>query len=585
MLLALMGSVPFLIPHHLNPITSFFNEWVAVALGLLAAASLLLSPKGWQPLRVPLIALVPLSLALIAAIQVATGKSVYWQHHMLVGLYLVWAALMMVLGSNLKHEVGLERVAPVLALALLVAGSVSAILVGLQVAGVESAWIMETRGKTYPANLGQTNHLASLLGLALASLAYLGTSRRIPAWGVGTIGLTLLAALAMTGARSGWLYLTVLLVLAAYWRWRQPQAQGRWMLGAAAASLVLFAVLQLLLPMLLAGHAPVMPGEKVVAAAAGGSVRLQLLEVAWRSFLTSPWLGVGFGQFAWHDFLLAEVVPHNAGMATHAHNLFAQLLAETGVFGVSMVLAGIVFWLWKARVRALNPEHVWLLAVLGMLFTHSMLEYPLWYAYFLGVAGLLLGMDDETHVELRMELGPVVMAGFLVFGLFSLHNLAVHERKLEAWFALGNAGKIGPRQIDAFATDMLQVRTRSLLAPYADVASAIVLQTDRQDINAKVAVSSQAIRYTPTASLAYKHAALLAMNGQRNAALAQLHLALSRHPGMADAFHRHIFKQLLKGEIRMLPLLMTVQDQTKPASKLNLINSGKNPAPIRESRP
>ena len=37
MLLAAMGCLPFLLPHHLEPIPSFAGEWLAVALGLLAA--------------------------------------------------------------------------------------------------------------------------------------------------------------------------------------------------------------------------------------------------------------------------------------------------------------------------------------------------------------------------------------------------------------------------------------------------------------------------------------------------------------------------------------------------------------------
>ena len=107
--------------------------------------------------------------------------------------------------------------------------------------------------------------------------------------------------------------------------------------------------------------------------------------------------------------------------------------------------------------------------------------------------------------------------------------------------------------------------------------TAIVLQLDRQEIDAKLAVTAQATRVSPTASLVYKQAALLALKGERKAALSQLHRALARHPGMAKSFYRHLFKQVLKGEIRLLPLLMVVQEHLPPAPKLKHSSSGKIP--------
>lgn len=586
MLLALMSCLPFLAWHHQQPIPSFAGEWLAVALGLLATLPLLLR-RYWQPLHFPLVAFVPLMLMAVAAVQAATGLAVYWQQHMLVALYLAWAALMMVLGSALRREVGLERLVPALAWGVLASGAISALIVGLQMAGVEPAGWIFPHGRTgFSANLAQPNQLAGLLGLSLASLLYLFATARLGRISAALLALAMLVALALTGVRSGLLYVVALVILAAFFRRRNPEKISEMLVPASLLLVAVFAALQWLIPILHIGGAPMMPSERVVAAAQGESIRLQLLEVAWRTFSASPLLGAGIGQFAWHDFMLAETVRHNAGMASHARNLFAHLLAETGLAGALIVLAGTGAWLFRGRRAALTAERWWLLALLGVLFIHSMLDNPLWYAYFLGLAALLLGMGEEKPPQWRMDLGPVVMIALLGFGALSLANICTNYHKLENWFVLGKQGKLRATRFEAFANDTAAIRRQSLLSPYADLAVAIVLPLNRQELGARLAVTEQAMRFSPSGSLVYKQAALLALDGQKAAAMAQLRRALVRHPGYAKKFQRQLFGQLLKGEIAMLPLLMATQHSgVKPPQKQPSGKSGKSPDTIRENAP
>ena len=63
-LLGLAWTVPFLQPYHRFPLTTFFSEWLAFALGL-AAALLLLCKETWREPTVPLAALAPVGLVLL----------------------------------------------------------------------------------------------------------------------------------------------------------------------------------------------------------------------------------------------------------------------------------------------------------------------------------------------------------------------------------------------------------------------------------------------------------------------------------------------------------------------------------------
>lgn len=581
-----MCSLPFLVPHHANPLTTFYGELTAVGLGL-AAAFMLLRPAVWQPINLPVIVLVPLGLMAVLGVQVASGLAVYWQQHMLAALYLAWAALMVVLGAQLRREIGLEKIVPLLAWSVLVGGVLSAIVVGMQVTGFDKfAFVVPYKAGRYAANLAQVNHLANYLGLALGSLLYLYATERLRGGWVVVFGLMMLAALALTGARMGWIYVVMLLV-GAWLAGRRSADDGRRSKARGALWLIpAFALLQLLMPFLPIAGAPLMPAQKVVASMQGSSIRLQLFGEAWQTFLAHPWLGAGFGQFGWHDFMLAEAYPEHTGWNHHAHNLVLHLMAECGLAGAGILVAGALFWLLNVRRAPITPERWWLYALLGILAVHSLLEYPLWYAYFLGLAALLLGMGEEKSLQFRMDLGPVAVAGVLVFGAFSMVNLGTHYYKLEEWFMQGARGELKSAQFNRALDEMATMRRKSLMAPYIDFVMSRALPNRREFLEDKLAINGQVIRFLQGEQEVYSQAALLALAGRQQEARLQLQRAMIRHPGWAPRFHRQLLEQMLKGEIAQFPLVMAVQEfLPPPPSKLKHSSSGKNPGLIRDKAP
>lgn len=591
MFLAAMCSIPFLLPYHQAPITSFAGEWMAVALGVLAGLPVLTMRRTWQPLPFPLVALLPLGMAGVVALQVVSGMAVYWQQHMLFALYLVWAATMVVLGAVLRREAGLSRVACAMSWGLLAAGLASAIVLGLQLAGVDAPhWVMPRNGRSMFANLGQANHLANLLGLALASLSYLAVTRRISVGLAIIFAIVLVSSLALTGSRSGWLYLAVMLILSWVSGSRIADGQGRLLVRGALAFVALFGALQFVLPILLAANAPLMPSEKVIAAAAGGSARLQLLQVAWQAFLTSPWLGAGFGQYGWHDLLLGESVPHALGRVMHAHNLFAQMLAEGGVAGSLVLGAGLALWVYHGRRAAWSCERWWLLALLGVLFVHSMLEHPLWHAYFLGVAAFLLGLGEEKTLDMRFDLGPLLGAAFAAFGAFSLFNVGQHYIRVEQYYLMNR------QQLSAAVQQELPaLRGKGLMTPYLDLVLVRILPDAPELVRDKLALHTRVVRFIPDRREAYHQATLLALNGRKDEAMTQLRYALARHPDAANAYAVRLLRKADPATMPLLSEALRFDLARRPVSGLRVENgrafidhahkSGKTPDPIRENSP
>jgi O-antigen ligase len=118
-----------------------------------------------------------------------------------------------------------------------------------------------------------------------------------------------------------------------------------------------------------------------------------------------PWTGVGWGNFnfAWS---LAPFPQRHTAFFDHTHNLPLQLAVELGL-PLALVICALLLWaLWQASCRVLAATGsasatgrcaLMMVLLIGL---HSLLEYPLWYAYFLLPTafawGLALGLPGPT---------------------------------------------------------------------------------------------------------------------------------------------------------------------------------------------
>lgn len=410
MFIGLMFLLPFVSLYHDLPIPSFYGEWVAAVLGL-AAMLPLLRKAAWQPLQIPQIALIFPGLAAILGMQWMLGMLHSHQYALLVLSYLTWAFFLVILGSYLRHEFGWEKITTTLAWFLVMGGLVNAGIVALQYAmqsGLALAWVPKL---TSYGTLAQANNVADYAALATASLIYLYAKGRL-SLKVFAVYLTLfLAMLAFSGSRSAWLYLTVLTVLAvglqvAAIKQRTGSTAKRSLLRVSLLLLPAFVLLQFVIHSISPDGLVVLSAERLIDSANvnGTSQRWQLWQDSWHLFMQSPWLGIGFGQMSWQSFLLLDA-PASASaprVFEHSHNLFMHLLTEMGIVAPLLVLAGVIAWLRVFKWRKLSIESWWLISLLAVIGLHSLLEYPLWYTYFLGLVAILLGAGEEKLSTVKL---------------------------------------------------------------------------------------------------------------------------------------------------------------------------------------
>ena len=165
----------------------------------------------------------------------------------------------------------------------------------------------------------------------------------------------------------------------------------------------------------------------------GGSQRLAESDISssrfaiWRDTLTlihqQPWFGVGFGEFnfAW---TLTPLPQRPVAFFDHTHNLPLQLAVELGLPLAFLVMALLIFGLWRGAKQAwTTPADLGLAQRSAMLMVlmiglHSLVEYPLWYSYFLlptaWAWGFALYRPGRAAAPAPAETMPVAAASFAV---------------------------------------------------------------------------------------------------------------------------------------------------------------------------
>lgn len=551
-----MFLLPFLNPYHFYPLTNFYTEWLALAIGLAALAPLSVK-RFWEEVEIPTLALWLLAFAGLLLAQLAWVDIAYPEMSLLGALYVVWAAWLIWLGRVLAKSCGMEQLVLWLAAMLVLGGLLNAAAAVIQFYdigfpfGFMVASLGATKGGAY-GNFGQNNHFADYVTLALISALYLRIKGRLTLPTTAACSAIFLYVLSLSGSRSTWLYLVAALALSLWFRARTGAPRLRRAALTLAILLPLFALVQYAmsryglatrLGVSSAGYGPVTPSDRFMADLAHGllpqsggsglSIRLYMWHQALLMWSRAPLLGVGFGQYAGVFFQQAAELSryHIANYDRNSHNALMQLLAETGVLGAGLVCAGLGAWLWGLRRRlAVTAESWWMLCLLSVLFVHSMLEYPLWHADFLGVAAILLGMGSERNLRLHLSaLSRYAFPVMVAAGVFALGSVLHAYRDLEQLMY----PRVLPKNMEEIVArneGLLKLDRDTLLAPYVEMTYAGIILADRNNLKDKLALDRRVLRFMPVPEIAYRQVLLLGLNGERAAALLQLDRAAAVFP-------------------------------------------------------
>ncbi|GAB2890810.1 hypothetical protein GCM10027046_19410 [Uliginosibacterium flavum] len=413
-----------LINIHPNPQTVVYAEWaMALAAVLSFAGWVIARPQGLE-LRVGGAAgLILLVLLACLGWQLRTpglGYAVY------LGLFLLCYAL----GASLRSGTLVDAMA-----AGMLGGALLQSLAGvLQLSGVTLGGLV--MGKIYLqafGNVGQANHYADLLFLGLGSLSFLFARRWLNAWLALPLAAWLALAAAASASRGSLLYTAAFLVLGGLSLWRGDPAARR--IGQALLVVAAFSVLAQAL--VTYGHILNSFGVTTALDRAGDAgsngQRLFNWTAAWQAIVAHPWLGQGPATFykASIDAMFTTPPATFPKFAEHAHNLPLNMGAEFGLPLTVLVIGGLLLWYLRQLLFVPTAARMWALACVGVVGLHSMVEYPLWYAYLLVPVALAMGVADGENLRLPVLRLPLWLgAGVAALAVVVLSWVAFD------WFAV-----------------------------------------------------------------------------------------------------------------------------------------------------
>lgn len=511
---ALLGAVFFLpLQHPSSLIASFDANMIAISLGLVGGL-LLLQPKNWRPFNFPIIAILPMSLALLVALQIGLHLVAYWQQHVLVIMYLLWAAFMVMVGAQLRREFDLTDI--VFALAM------SIVIVALMYAA--AALLHQVAPSIFPAvRVVDVSKPASLMAMMASqivvfiSLVYLWASHHIkPIVGV-VIGVVLITNAHFSGQASA-------MVEALQW--------------------------------------PDM------------SDYFSLMQSSWAIFWEHPLVGAGWGQFAWQDFQQTQAIftqvddmqpaITQVGLIAHPHNLFMQLLVETGLIGFGIASIGFGCWLFslvrKQAQQNTHLEHWWLSITLITFSTIAIFQNALAYAPVFGMLALILGVLEVRIKKLYFRVGPILIAALGLFAAVQLVQLNRQYNTLQYWYGETQFTTFSKAKISTMLDSLGALKHHSLLTPYIDTAIVRALPNNAALVEDKLALNAQLMQHSPNAQEVYTQAQLLAQSQQIEAAKQQLQLAIAKHPDYLYDFSIQLLKMQ---NAQVLPLLQMIVKHNK----------------------
>ncbi len=362
-------------------------------------------------------------------------------------------------------------------------------------------------------NMNQPNHAASYLAFGLAACGFLASRCR---WGripLSFIAFVLLLGMSLTVSRITWLHvaalgcigglawtvneigwrrwvravlpLALLLLTYAFSNWLVAQADARWHLGMSVSL-----------------------GDRMQE---GTGLRLLLWKHAWHMFVAHPWLGAGWGDYAWNQFVQTDVLGP-VEMSLNAHNIVLDQLAKVGLLGLFAIALPMLGFLWGLRKRRMTPSLAFLLSIIAVMVAHSMLEYPLHYLFFLLPLAFALGYADERNLQVPSNgLAFVSTAAISIGGIALMASLWGDYKAVER---LHYAPEGGQKEIARYSG-----HGPTLLLPYENLAFAIQWNVTQEMASSLQKLEFHAMQFYPGSLTVQRYVLALAYLGRTDEAM------------------------------------------------------------------
>jgi len=550
----LLAILPFASPIHYVPLPQWWGEMSTVWLAL--GAGLLLACNGSLFERLPRSAVWCLLLAACWAVQPWWVKTLFPGMTYATALAWLVMAYLAAVTLTLREELGLTKITWWLAWALVIGALVQSLIGFTQLTGLapllNGAVFYDSSHPTTNifGHIGQRNQYAHYLMWGMVAGVYLYAIEKMRGGWFTLWAVWLSLMLACAGSRTIMLYVVAVVLIGIVWHARVRTAVSRRLMIAMFLSCCLIVAAQFMMPLvnqlvslLTHSHQAVSSGMERLAANGDdmSSRRFAEMHKAWMVFRAHPLKGVGWSQYAAESVRL-QALPlfaadgFNSGLFTNAHNLILQLLAEMGGLMTALIVAGFIWVVWPFFSQKAQVEGVLPLACMSVTLIHSMLEYPLWYLYFLAMLVVFCSLAPMPTRARAARIGIlwrlVLFLGLLAVGALSIAGVR-HYEELVSLYTPTNKDAIDNQHIKRLGEI---VATEPLYAFHALYTLDNYLEATPDNLAQKRVWVDQMAAFRPYPDVLMKQAEMQALVGEESQAERSLTMALASFPTYAHDF-------------------------------------------------
>jgi O-antigen ligase len=413
-------AFPTLIAFNVAPSATFLNQAAAfVCWGcflLLLTASL--PARAWPRSSGALSLLAAMAVVFLAALAASPLAAVPWSLSLSSAGTILSAILVIAVGSTATRAGTAERAFRAFCIGLVLAGAASSVVGLVQVFAPtlpDGDWVaLSAIPGRATGNLRQPNHLSSLLLWSIVAAVWLGEAKVLRRELTSVLALVFVYVVVLSASRTGAVGMLTLAGWGFFDRRLSRNARRLLVLAPLIYGAMWWGTT------VWATHSHQLFGGQTRFGGGGdiSSSRFGIWSNTLSLIASHPWLGVGFGDFnfAWS---LTPFPGRPVAFFDHTHNLFLNFAVELGLPLALLVLTLMAYALWRALANAIAdgrekttafPVQRAAFVIVILVAVHSMLEYPLWYSYFLLPTALAFGLCLERPVAGESAVGASVAA-------------------------------------------------------------------------------------------------------------------------------------------------------------------------------
>lgn len=475
MLVVSFLTLPFLMNWRTGLVPGWYLESIALALALGVVGFTALS--GSLKTLPPLLSWLWVGLALYVSVQARLMELPFVGQSDLAAVIFVGMALLTWAAQGLNLRFGTEKVAETVAWALVFGVLLQSVVCAAQFLDYAKAThglILYLGNTDMAGQLGQRNHLGHYMMWGVLAVCYLWSVRQMRAWLAVPLLLWLLAVVGLIASRTILTYTVAVGALMLVWRLRAGQEARRQVVITVAVLLAVVSA-QLAMPWLMQhmGFNANSGLERISSSnsAIDGARRFEWAK-AWLAIRERPLWGYGWGgqslqSFEKDQYFDIFTTHHSSVLFTNNHNFILQIWVELGAVGAAAVITALILLFFAVLRLPLRRSNVFYFGLITVSLCHSMLEYPLWYVYFLAPFCLYLGL---IQVELPRRTFSARLPGYIVaavaaFGIgYSAYYAHLYQRVNQL---AGSAEKQAPDVTLRQVNDLLAIARQHRFLDYA----------------------------------------------------------------------------------------------------------------------